>query len=596
MAARPGRVPRAPQDDPQRARPAAPASTRPRVDAALAAAGIDPDRRPQTLAVGEWLALTRRSAGCPTARPACEAYRRRRERPAGDSSAPGRPPRPGEAQPDARRARAAAGDGFHDLHSVLVPARPRRPAEPRVRPRRARRTRSTSTGLDAGPPADNLVLRARGRGPRRRSVAAGRADPGPPPALAAPPREADPGRGRARRRLVGRGRGARRRARGLGRGARRPSGRHDGCRRASARTCRSSSPAAPALVEGRGERVVPLTRAPSATPGRAARHAGRRRPDARRSSPPSMPIAAATATASVRMSLRTPRRGARRRALGTRTSSPGRASSRRPTTSCRRPRSSLPGLVPFRRALSRVLGRPIGLSGSGPTLWALYPSEDEAAGPRRRPSARPSPTGHSRAGRPSRSCAPRPSSPPAIHGGDTPMTRRAVTTAGAPAALGPYSQAIVVAGCRVLLGPDRARSRDRRARRGRLEAQAERALRNLGAVLDAAGVTFVGRGQDHDLPRPTSTTSRRSTRSTRGSCPIRRRPARRSRSRRLPKGAGRGRGHRTAIDRRRPSVDTPAEAPIRCRPPMTAPSRASAGTRRGGASDRPASPARRRPP
>ena len=28
-----------------------------RVTAALAAAGIDPDRRPQTLAVGEWLAL-----------------------------------------------------------------------------------------------------------------------------------------------------------------------------------------------------------------------------------------------------------------------------------------------------------------------------------------------------------------------------------------------------------------------------------------------------------------------------------------------------------------------------------------------------------
>lgn len=34
----------------------------------------------------------------------------------------------------------------------------------------------------------------------------------------------------------------------------------------------------------------------------------------------------------------------------------------------------LPGLVPFRRALSRLLGRPIGLSGSGPTLWAVYPS------------------------------------------------------------------------------------------------------------------------------------------------------------------------------------------------------------------------------
>jgi 4-diphosphocytidyl-2-C-methyl-D-erythritol kinase len=36
------------------------------------------------------------------------------------------------------------------------------------------------------------------------------------------------------------------------------------------------------------------------------------------------------------------------------------------------------GLVPFRRALTRLLGRPIGLSGSGPTLWALYPSVDDA--------------------------------------------------------------------------------------------------------------------------------------------------------------------------------------------------------------------------
>ena len=35
--------------------------------------------------------------------------------------------------------------------------------------------------------------------------------------------------------------------------------------------------------------------------------------------------------------------------------------------------------MPFKRALSRLLGRPIGLSGSGPTLWALYPSEADAA-------------------------------------------------------------------------------------------------------------------------------------------------------------------------------------------------------------------------
>ncbi len=39
----------------------------------------------------------------------------------------------------------------------------------------------------------------------------------------------------------------------------------------------------------------------------------------------------------------------------------------------------VPGLVGLRRGLTRLLGRPIGLSGSGPTLWALYPSREEAA-------------------------------------------------------------------------------------------------------------------------------------------------------------------------------------------------------------------------
>ena len=33
-----------------------------------------------------------------------------------------------------------------------------------------------------------------------------------------------------------------------------------------------------------------------------------------------------------------------------------------------------PALVPFRRALGRLVGRPVGQSGSGPTLWVLYPS------------------------------------------------------------------------------------------------------------------------------------------------------------------------------------------------------------------------------
>jgi len=38
-----------------------------------------------------------------------------------------------------------------------------------------------------------------------------------------------------------------------------------------------------------------------------------------------------------------------------------------------------PALVPFKRALLRLLGRPVGLSGSGPSHWALYPSLTEAA-------------------------------------------------------------------------------------------------------------------------------------------------------------------------------------------------------------------------
>lgn len=37
-----------------------------------------------------------------------------------------------------------------------------------------------------------------------------------------------------------------------------------------------------------------------------------------------------------------------------------------------------PGLVALRRGLSRRLGRPVGQSGSGPTLWVLYPSASEA--------------------------------------------------------------------------------------------------------------------------------------------------------------------------------------------------------------------------
>lgn len=70
------------------------------------------------------------------------------------------------------------------------------------------------------------------------------------------------------------------------------------------------------------------------------------------------------------------------------------------------------------------------------------------------------------------------------------MTRRAVSTASAPAAVGPYSQAIAtddLVFCSGQVGLDPVTGT---LVEGGLEAQAERALANLAAVLDAAGCTF----------------------------------------------------------------------------------------------------------
>ncbi len=70
--------------------------------------------------------------------------------------------------------------------------------------------------------------------------------------------------------------------------------------------------------------------------------------------------------------------------------------------------------------------------------------------------------------------------------GDT----RAVHTDGAPAALGPYSQAIVAGGFvytagQIPLDPDSGEMVE-----GGVEVQAERVLENLGAILTAAGSSF----------------------------------------------------------------------------------------------------------
>ncbi len=69
------------------------------------------------------------------------------------------------------------------------------------------------------------------------------------------------------------------------------------------------------------------------------------------------------------------------------------------------------------------------------------------------------------------------------------MTRHAISTSGAPAAIGPYSQGVSMGTllfCSGQLGLDPATGELPEG----VEAQAERALRNLGAVLDAAGATW----------------------------------------------------------------------------------------------------------
>ena len=67
--------------------------------------------------------------------------------------------------------------------------------------------------------------------------------------------------------------------------------------------------------------------------------------------------------------------------------------------------------------------------------------------------------------------------------------KQRITTDGAPAAIGPYSQGIVAGElifCSGQLGLDPATG----ALAEGIAGQADRALRNLGAVLDAAGCTY----------------------------------------------------------------------------------------------------------
>jgi 2-iminobutanoate/2-iminopropanoate deaminase len=70
------------------------------------------------------------------------------------------------------------------------------------------------------------------------------------------------------------------------------------------------------------------------------------------------------------------------------------------------------------------------------------------------------------------------------------MTRHAISTTDAPAAIGPYSQAIDVGDLVFCSGQGSIDAATGEFIRGTVEEETQRTLRNLGAVLDAAGVGY----------------------------------------------------------------------------------------------------------
>jgi 2-iminobutanoate/2-iminopropanoate deaminase len=70
------------------------------------------------------------------------------------------------------------------------------------------------------------------------------------------------------------------------------------------------------------------------------------------------------------------------------------------------------------------------------------------------------------------------------------MTRRAVSTSGAPGAVGPYSQGIVADGFLFTAGQAALEPATGALVEGGIEAETERVMANLTAVLDAAGCSW----------------------------------------------------------------------------------------------------------
>jgi 2-iminobutanoate/2-iminopropanoate deaminase len=70
------------------------------------------------------------------------------------------------------------------------------------------------------------------------------------------------------------------------------------------------------------------------------------------------------------------------------------------------------------------------------------------------------------------------------------MTRRAITTTGAPAAIGPYSQAIATERLLFTAGQAALDPGTGQLVEGGIEAETERVMSNLTSVLDAAGCSW----------------------------------------------------------------------------------------------------------
>lgn len=264
-------------------------------------------------------------------------------------------------------------DGFHDLHSVFVPLglADRLSLAPTGAGGGEPVDSLHVAGLDSGPNDDNLVLRAIAGA--RALVGVGPGRPLTPPLAA-----------RLEKRIPV--------AAGLGGGSSDAAAAFDGAleawdalsevdsdalRRAAAQVG-SDVPfflaGGPALVEGRGERVTPL-RGVHGHPGilLVTPRVALRTPDVfavfdstRGAGDGSVRMSSAHLAQELGNGLSATDLVARAGVLAS-------ANDLLPAAIMLEPR-----LVPLRRALTRALGRPIGLSGSGPTLWTLYPSATEA--------------------------------------------------------------------------------------------------------------------------------------------------------------------------------------------------------------------------